>query len=181
MTKKTIKTKNRLRQRQDMLYLWRFWWQRVTLGNNRRYRLHGEGAQTRTKGGRIANVGAIIGKNATDWECPEAAKHVEHQKSQYQLDGDGILIWQSSIDGALQKLVPTLLHAWIMYLTQYPRLAVPPQEGWMYYTMPQHFWPQMENDIPRESKNVDYVREMLQKHGIRGKYSCSHRQECESL
>ena len=89
-----------------------------------------------------------------DRYCRSVAELVGKPQSQYDVDRRGLLVRQSRIDGALQKLVPVSLRARVLHLAHHPLTAGHPGARRMYDTLrTQFYWPHMANDVFQTVRN----------------------------
>lgn len=74
-------------------------------------------------------------EHAYDPCCTEVSNTVCELESAYYYGRSGVLIRQAQLDGALQKIVPTLLRALILYLKHYTVFAGPSGERQLFDTL----------------------------------------------
>ena len=110
----------------------------------------------------------FLEEQSKDPYCQSQKEKTELDNSKFKYDHNGFLVRRSSIDGALQKVVPKSLQARLLYLAHYPRLAGHPGAIRMYYTLRrEYYWPMMASDVyntVKECSSCASVRGTLFKH-----------------
>ena len=90
----------------------------------------------------------MVAEQASDAFCQAKAATVGHSASDFFYDRHGVLVRRSTLDGALQAVVPSSLRPRVLNMAHYPKLAGHPGTRRMYDTMRRSFyWPLMANDI----------------------------------
>ena len=93
------------------------------------------------------SVEEFLRAQAEDAFCRFAAETVGTPSSKFDIDRYGFLVRKSPLDGTLQRVVPTRLRPWVLYLAHHPRLAGHPGAMCMYYTLRrEYYWPHMASD-----------------------------------
>ena len=93
-------------------------------------------------------VEEFLREQASDPYCKRVAETVRIPGSQFEYNHQGYLLRKSSLDGALQKVVPLSLRSRVLYLSHYPRFSGHPGDIKNFLTLwTDHYWPLMANDV----------------------------------
>lgn len=103
---------------------------------------------------------AFLQSQASDPECQAAAWILHLTTSLDMYSGRGVFVQQVSVDRALQKYVPVILHLQILYFSHYLTLARHKIWGRRYHSMCRHFFLSHIKNAPRIT--IKYCRSCAQ-------------------
>lgn len=69
----------------------------------------------------------FIAAEAQDLTCRQYVTTIGHSESMFNIDGNGLLVGQSTIDDAIETFVPKLFQAGLLYATHHRSLAGNPR------------------------------------------------------
>ena len=110
----------------------------------------------------------FLQEQAKDSYCKSLLPETTVDASHFITDQFGIICRKSTLDGALQRVVPESLRERVLYLSHYPILAGHPGGYKLYATLRRdYYWPFMANDayeFVRKCKSCVKVRGTTRKH-----------------